>query len=88
MLFFKGTELFKILVRDGDTGRPRRIDLSIAGDHQGLFSIGQQQYDEVTGVVSVTLIKSDGTVLDREDPVSDLRQRGESSVRGELRPFF
>ena len=61
----QGTKIFDILVRDGDTGKPRNIDVSLVGDVQKFFEIDVKGHDE-KGVLSAALVKSQDTTLDRE----------------------
>ena len=68
----QGSKIFKIEVRDGDTGKPRRIELSIVGDTLGFFSIEDEKYDETSGRMTAWLTKSRETTLDRENPVSTI----------------
>ena len=68
----QGSKIFKIEVRDGDTGKPRRIELSIVGDTLGFFSLEDEKYDETTGRMTAWLTKSRETTLDRENPVSTI----------------
>lgn len=65
----EGTEIFEIKVRDGDTGIPRKLDLTISGDNEGFFeleNLGQSS----DGILTASLRKTAGNVLDRELPVS------------------
>ena len=68
----QGSKIFKIEVRDGDTGKPRRIELSIVGDTLGFFSLEDEKYDETSGRMTAWLTKSRETTLDRENPVSTI----------------
>ena len=61
----QGTNIFDILVRDGDTGKPRNIDVSLVGDVKMFFDIDVKGHDE-KGVLSAALVKSQDTTLDRE----------------------
>ena len=70
--FTQGSKIFKIEVRDGDTGKPRRIELSIVGDTLGFFSLEDEKYDETSGRMTAWLTKSRETTLDRENPVSTI----------------
>ena len=70
--FPQGSKIFKIEVRDGDTGKPRRIELSIVGDTLGFFSLEDEKYDETSGRMTAWLTKSRETTLDRENPVSTI----------------
>ena len=45
-LIFQGTSIFNILVRDGDTGFPREIELSLVGDREGFFELDVGGHDE------------------------------------------
>ncbi len=63
----QGTIIFDIQVRDGDTGIPRNIDLSIVGDVEDFFEL-EILNQSPEGILSASLKKSQGTVLDRELP--------------------
>ena len=63
-----GTKIFNINVRDGDTGKPRKIDLTIIGDNLGFFALEDEKYDEETGIMTAWLTKSKDNILDRENP--------------------
>ena len=63
--FFQGTKIFDIAVRDGDTGKPRKLELEILGDAQNFFVLDVQGHDE-KGVLTAALKKSEETILDRE----------------------
>ena len=69
-----GTSIFEIKVRDGDTGIPRKIDLEILGDRENFFELEIFGHSP-EGVLSASLKKSEGTILDRELP-SILREGG------------
>ena len=71
-LFAQGTKIFKIDVRDGDTGKPRKIELSIIGDRQGFFVLEDEKYEEKTGIMTAWLTKSNRNALDRENPVRNI----------------
>ena len=71
--FKQGTKIFKIDVRDGDTGKPRKIELSIIGDNLGFFTLEDEKYDESTGRMTAWLTKSKDNILDREHPVSEIK---------------
>lgn len=60
-----GTSIFQIIARDGDTGEPRDIELSIVGDSQDFFVLDVPEKSENV-VFSTVLRKSDTTNLDRE----------------------
>jgi len=60
----EGTPIFQILVRDGDTGIPRPIELTIEGDKLGYFQLKQNQLSS-DGVLSVNLTTSQN-IIDRE----------------------
>jgi len=62
----EGSPIFEILVRDGDTGIPRPIDLTIEGDKLNFFELVQKQLSS-DGVLSVTLATS-SNIIDREHP--------------------
>ena len=62
---FQGTTIFEIAVRDGDTGKPRKLDLEIIGDVQNFFELEPRGHDD-KGVLTASLKKSEATVLDRE----------------------
>ena len=66
---FQGTKIFDILVRDGDTGKPRKIDVGLVGDVQNFFDVDVKGHDE-NGVLSAAIVKSEQTTLDREIEVS------------------
>ncbi len=63
--FLQGTKIFDIAVRDGDTGKPRKLELEILGDLQNFFVLDVQGHDE-KGVLTAALKKSEETILDRE----------------------
>ena len=54
------------MVRDGDTGIPRPIQLTIEGDKLEYFQLRQNQVSS-DGVLSVTLTTSQN-IIDREHP--------------------
>ena len=58
-------------MRDGDTGIPRKLDLSIVGDTENFFELENLGHSE-DGILSASLKKTSGNTLDRELPV---RQR-------------
>jgi len=62
----EGSPIFEILVRDGDTGIPRPIQLTIEGDRLEYFQLIQNQVSS-DGVLSVTLATSQN-IIDREHP--------------------
>jgi len=62
----EGAPIFEILVRDGDTGIPRPIELTIEGDRLDYFQLIQNQVSS-EGVLSVTLATSQN-IIDREHP--------------------
>lgn len=62
----EGSPIFEILVRDGDTGIPRPIILTIEGDKLDYFQLRQNQISR-DGVLSVTLTTSQN-IIDREHP--------------------
>jgi len=62
----EGSPIFEILVRDGDTGIPRPIQLTIEGDKLEYFQLRQNQVSS-DGVLSVTLTTSQN-IIDREHP--------------------
>ena len=70
-LSLKGTSIFEIQVRDGDTGIPRKINLEILGDREKFFELDVHGHSD-EGVLSASLLKTDGTILDRELPVSNI----------------
>jgi hypothetical protein len=65
---FQGTTIFEIKVRDGDTGIPRKLDLSIVGDTENFFELENLGHSE-DGILSASLKKTSGNTLDRELPV-------------------
>ena len=65
---FQGTTIFDIKVRDGDTGIPRKLDLSIVGDTENFFELENLGHSE-DGILSASLKKTSGNTLDRELPV-------------------
>ena len=65
---FQGTTIFEIKVRDGDTGIPRKLDLSIVGDTENFFELENLKHSE-DGILSASLKKTSGNTLDRELPV-------------------
>jgi hypothetical protein len=71
---FKGTTIFEIKVRDGDTGIPRKLDLSSVGDTENFFELENLGHSE-DGILSASLKKTSGNILDRELP-SILREGG------------
>jgi hypothetical protein len=71
---FQGTTIFEIKVRDGDTGIPRKLDLSIVGDTENFFELENLGHSE-DGILSASLKKTSGNILDRELP-SILREGG------------
>ena len=48
------------------SGNPRKLMLSIVGDRLNYFTLANEEYDENTGILSAVVVKSEGTVLDRE----------------------
>ena len=74
MILFQGTTIFEIKVRDGDTGIPRKLDLSIVGDTENFFELENLGHSE-DGILSASLKKTSGNILDRELP-SILREGG------------
>lgn len=62
---FQGSTVFEIAVRDGDTGKPRKLELKIVGDTQNFFTLDVKGHDE-KGVLTASLKKSEETILDRE----------------------
>lgn len=67
----EGTVIFEVKVRDGDTGIPRKVDLTIDGDDENLFELEDLGHSP-EGILTALLKKSAGTVLDRELPVSSV----------------
>ncbi len=67
VLLLQGTAIFDIKVRDGDTGRPRNLELEILGDEENFFQLDVRGHD-AQGILSASLVKSPGTILDRELP--------------------
>ena len=65
LISFQGTTIFEIKVRDGDTGIPRNIDLSIIGDTENFFELEEHGHSE-DGILSASLKKTSGNILDRE----------------------
>ena len=61
-------------MRDGDTGIPRKLDLSIVGDTENFFELENLGHSE-DGILSASLKKTSGNILDRELP-SILREGG------------
>ena len=68
LILFQGTTIFEIKVRDGDTGIPRKLDLSIVGDTENFFELENLGHSE-DGILSASLKKTSGNTLDRELPV-------------------
>ena len=62
----QGSPIFEILVRDGDTGIPRPIQLTIEGDRLDYFQLIRKEVSS-EGVLSVTLATSQN-IIDREHP--------------------
>lgn len=56
------------MVRDGDTGLPRKIELSLVGDDQGFFTLETIGHDK-SGVLSAMLKTADDVIIDREAEV-------------------
>ena len=65
----QGTAIFEVKVRDGDTGIPRKLDLSIIGDTENFFELDEHGQSE-DGILSASLRKTSGNTLDRELLVS------------------
>ena len=61
-----GSPIFDILVRDGDTGLPRNIDLSIVGDDEGFFFIDTSAGHDESGLLKAVLRSSNDNFIDRE----------------------
>ena len=61
-----GSAIFDVSVRDGDTGEPRPVELSVEGDTLGYFSLVQKSLDE-DGTLTVQLTTTQ-KLIDREDP--------------------
>ncbi|KAI9558883.1 hypothetical protein GHT06_015672 [Daphnia sinensis] len=61
-----GHPLMKVLVRDGDTGQPRDLQLDIIDDPLGYFRVSSFKMNDNIG--SATIVASDNPV-DREDQV-------------------
>ena len=61
----QGTSVFKVMVRDGDTGSPHPIELFLVGDHLGYFKLDNGNQDE-DGVLTATLATSE-ILIDREN---------------------
>lgn len=61
----KGSHIFEIEVRDGDTGIPRDLELSIVGDKLGYFELENPSQNE-SGVLTAVL-QTSGTLIDREN---------------------
>ena len=53
-------------MRDGDTGRPRPVELSLAGDTLGYFTLVQTSLT-ADGILTAALTTTDN-VIDRENP--------------------
>lgn len=66
--FSQGSPIFQILARDGDSGLPRNLELSLEGDTQGFFALDISGHDD-QGVLSATLRVAEGAVIDREKEV-------------------
>ena len=59
-----GMSVYTILVRDGDTGQPRRLTLDLVDDPLGYFRIGSFRMDD-DGVATASVVTSD-VAIDRE----------------------
>ena len=64
----EGAAIFEIKVRDGDTGIPRNLNLEIVGDTEDFFEL-EEVSTAKDGVLTASLKKKPGTILDRELPV-------------------
>lgn len=67
-----GLTLMKVLVRDGDTGQPRALQLDIIDDPLGYFRIGSFKMND--DIATASIVASDNPI-DREDE-SILRRGG------------
>ncbi len=59
-----GQSLVKILVRDGDTGQPRNLQLDLVNDPLGYFRIGSFSMSD--GVAAATIVTTE-IPIDREN---------------------
>ena len=62
----EGTEIFSIQVRDGDTGIPRPIELTIEGDRLAYFKL--QRLEESSNGVIVAGLTTTSNIINREHP--------------------
>ena len=60
------SRILEVQVRDGDTGRPRPVELSLAGDGLGYFTLVQTSLT-ADGILTAALTTTDN-VIDRENP--------------------
>lgn len=72
-----GQTLMKVLVRDGDTGQPRDIQLDIIDDQLNYFRVSSFVMND--GIATATIVTSDNPV-DREDEL--VLRRGGSYTFG------
>ena len=56
-----GTEIFSVVVRDGDTGIPRQVELSLQGDSLGYFQLARQQQAE-DGTLTASIVTTDNLI--------------------------
>ena len=61
-----GQPIFEIQVRDGDTGIPRPLELSVIGDKLEYFRLVEETVSP-DGILSVTLVTTEN-IIDREHP--------------------
>ena len=71
-VFPQGTAIFEIIARDGDTGKPRELELDLVGDSLDFFVLEDARHDAASGLHTATLRTSEVNVIDREMEVRSL----------------
>ena len=79
-----GQQLMKVLVRDGDTGQPRDLQLEIIDDPLGSFRVSSFKMNDDIG--TATIVASDNP-FDREDDLV-VRRGGTYSFGLKVNPQF
>ncbi len=61
--------MFRVLASDGDSGAPRKLELSLVGDEQGFFVIDTAEGHDENGVARATIVTAPESNIDREAEV-------------------